>query len=254
MKMSEALEPEVGSAASGSDLRLTETRLKREDLAGVHQHQLLDPSHLGSSMSAELVCEVQPDHPLADAVYRIRAALLLAHRNKSGPLTISIVGAERGEGRSILAANLAIAFSQLHSRTLLVDADARFGRMHTLFGLPNTGGLARNLAGRGDLEEGAPAVVRNTLAVLTAGFAANAQELISPMRFGAMMKRLALKNDVIIVDTPAWSVGPDAQLIAAETDVALLVTRLHTASRARLNDLVRALSSAGASVLAVPFD
>ena len=61
---------------------------------------------------------------------------------------LTIVGAERGEGRTYLAANLAIVFSQLGERTLLVDADLREPRQHFLFHLENQVGFSTLLAGR----------------------------------------------------------------------------------------------------------
>ena len=61
---------------------------------------------------------------------------------------LTIVGAERGEGRTYLAANLAIVFSQLGERTLLVDADLREPSQHYLFHLENQLGFSTLLAGR----------------------------------------------------------------------------------------------------------
>ena len=61
---------------------------------------------------------------------------------------LTLLGAERGEGRSYLAANLAIVFSQLGERTLLVDADMREPRQHFLFYLKNRIGFSTLLAGR----------------------------------------------------------------------------------------------------------
>ena len=61
-----------------------------------------------------------------------------------------MVGAGRGEGRSWLAANLAVLFSQLGERTLLIDCDLRFPRQQSLFRLGPAGGLASRLAERGE--------------------------------------------------------------------------------------------------------
>ncbi|MFY8043907.1 MAG: chain length determinant protein tyrosine kinase EpsG, partial [Rhodoferax sp.] len=65
-----------------------------------------------------------------------------------GHAMLAIVGAGRAEGGSYLAANLAIVFAQMGERTLLIDADMRAPRQHTLFNLNNQLGFSSLLAGR----------------------------------------------------------------------------------------------------------
>ena len=101
---------------------------------------------------------------------------------------LTIVGAERGEGRSYLAANLAIVFSQLGERTLLVDADLREPRQHYLFHLENQIGFSTLLAGRSREE----AIVRIPdlagLSVLPAGpTPPNPLELLNRLNFDEFM-------------------------------------------------------------------
>ena len=62
---------------------------------------------------------------------------------------LAIISGERREGRSYIAANLAVVFSQLGEHTLLIDADMRNPSQHKLFGLDNGGGLSAVLSGRG---------------------------------------------------------------------------------------------------------
>ncbi len=142
---------------------------------------------------------------------------------------LTVVGAERGEGRSYLAANLAIVFSQLGERTLLVDADMREPRQHYLFLLENQIGLSTLLAGRSREE----AIVRIPdlagLSVLPSG-------PTPPNPGSSFSHRLNLDvefmiqamgaYDVVIVDTPALSSGEDAAMIAVRTGAALAVARV----------------------------
>ncbi|MDB5826420.1 MAG: putative non-specific protein-tyrosine kinase EpsG-like protein [Variovorax sp.] len=275
----------ANSPLSIGELLVASGRLKREDIARVRHHQLVSKSGFGEAavelglvsnddvrlalarhsnaskvrpvstgLSPELVCAVLPDHPFATTVFRMRTALFLAHKKKTGPLMVAVVGAERGEGRSLLAANLAVAFAQVGARTIMVDGDMRHPRVHSLFNIANEGGLATALLGDDAYDDGVPVLAFEALGVMPAGGAANPQKLLSPVRFRSVMARLTPKNDVIVVDSPAWSSGSDAQLIAAETGLALLVTRMHTASRANVQALAQALVRNGTTTLAVPFN
>ena len=81
--------------------------------------------------SDELVAAYQPFSPRVEQLRAIRSQLMLRWFDRAEERQVlTIVGAERGEGRSYLAANLAIVFSQLGERTLLVDADMRKPRQH----------------------------------------------------------------------------------------------------------------------------
>ena len=76
-----------------------------------------------------------------------RTALDRAQKASAGSAhSLALVSPGHGEGRSLLAAELAIAFSQLRRRTLLIDADLRHPRQHALFGAENVWGLAQVLA------------------------------------------------------------------------------------------------------------
>ena len=118
---------------------------------------------------------------------------------------VALVSPGRGEGRSQLCAELAIAFAQLGRRTLLVDADLRHPRQHVLFTAENQWGLAQTLA-LGEAAylhavEGLP-----ELAVLTSGtIAPNPLELVSHRRFERLISEMRRQYDFIVIDTPAIS-------------------------------------------------
>jgi receptor protein-tyrosine kinase len=163
---------------------------------------------------------------------------------------LTIVGAERGEGRSYLAANLAIVFSQLGERTLLVDADLREPSQHFLFHLENQVGFSTLLAGR-SREEG---IVRIPdlagLSVLPAGpTPPNPLELLNRLNFDEFMIQAKGAYDVVIVDTPALSSGEDAAMIAVRTGAALAVARSGSTRVADFANLVQGLMDAGVAVV-----
>ena len=202
-------------------------------------------------LSEELVAAFQPFSSRVEQLRAIRSQLMLRWFDRAEERQVlTIVGAERGEGRSYLAANLAIVFSQLGERTLLVDADMREPRQHFLFYLENRIGFSTLLAGRSREE----AIVRIPdlagLSVLPAGpTPPNPLELLNRLNFDEFMIQSRGAYDVIIVDTPAMSTGEDAAMIAVRTGAALAIARSGATRVAAFTDLVRGLTEAGVAVV-----
>jgi protein-tyrosine kinase len=202
-------------------------------------------------LSEDLVAAYQPFSPRVEQLRAIRSQLMLRWFDRSEERQVlTIVGAERGEGRSYLAANLAIVFSQLGERTLLVDADLREPSQHYLFHLENQVGFSTLLAGR-SREEG---IVRIPdlagLSVLPAGpTPPNPLELLNRLNFDEFMIQAKGAYDVVIVDTPALSSGEDAAMIAVRTGAALAVARSGSTRVADFANLVQGLMDAGVAVV-----
>jgi receptor protein-tyrosine kinase len=154
------------------------------------------------------------------------------------------------EGRSYLAANLAIVFSQLGARTLLVDADMRKPRQHQIFGLPSGHGLSALLSGRGAETATYPIPGLTRLSVLPAGaIPPNPQELLSRMTFTTLVKDMQSLYDVVIIDTPPASNYADAQAIAFRAGNALVVARKNHTSVGDTSRVVKDLTGTGARVV-----
>ena len=202
-------------------------------------------------LSDDLVAAYQPFNARVEQLRAIRSQLMLRWFDRAEERQVlTVVGTERGEGRSYLAANLAIVFSQLGERTLLVDADMREPRQHFLFHLENQIGFSTLLAGRSREE----AIVRIPdlagLSVLPAGpTPPNPLELLNRLNFDEFMIQVKGAYDVIIVDTPAMSTGEDAAMIAVRTGAALAVARSGSTRVAAFTDLVQGLSDAGVAVV-----
>ncbi|MET0335143.1 MAG: chain length determinant protein tyrosine kinase EpsG [Rhizobacter sp.] len=202
-------------------------------------------------ISEEVVAAYQPFSPPVEQLRAIRSQLMLRWYDKAEQRqSLAIVGAGRGEGRSYLAANLAVVFSQLGERTLLIDADLRTPRQHDLFKLKNSTGLSTLLAGRARDE----AIIRITdltsLYVLSAGpVPPNPLELLSRSSFDEFLVRARAMFDVVIIDTPALSEGEDAALIALRSRAALAVARSTQTSVNGFSDMVQGLMYSGVEVV-----
>ena len=202
-------------------------------------------------VSEEIVAAYEPFSPRVEQLRAVRSQLMLRWFDKAEQRQVlTIVGTERGEGRSHLAANLAVVFSQLGERTLLVDADMRNPRQHELFYLENKIGLSTVLAGRSREE----AIVRIPdlagLCVLPAGpVPPNPLELLNRLNFDEFMIQARASFDIVIIDTPALSAGEDAAMVAVRTGAALAVARNAQTKVGAFTDLVQGLRNAGVSVV-----
>ena len=89
-----------------------------------------------------------------------------------------------------------------------------------------------------------------TLSLLTAGpRTAHPQELLVARAMTPLLDHLRAQYDIIIVDTPAWSCGADAQIVSAQTQQALLVSAPGRANRDETGRLIEGLRQVGVSIV-----
>ena len=203
-------------------------------------------------VSEEVVAAFKPFSPIVEQLRAVRSQLMLRWFDADvGHKTLAVVSAGRAEGRSFTAANLAVVFSQLGERTLLIDADLRNPSQHQLFRLENKLGLSSLLAGRAELAEAVtriPGLI--DLSVLPAGATPpNPQELLARPVFNALMATAAGQYDIVIVDTSAGAETADSQTIAARTRGAVVVARKDMSSAPALQTFVTSLQHSGVAVV-----
>lgn len=204
-----------------------------------------------SNVSPEVVAAWAPFSQQMEALRALRSQLMLRWFSaEEDRKSLAIVSPTRAEGRSHLAANLAVVFSQMGEKTLLIDADLRSPRQHALFGLDNTSGLSAVLADRGDLNviSRIPAFV--DLSVLTAGATPpNPLELLGRHAFDDVMTACSETFDVIVVDTPAAELGADGQIVTSRCHGALMVARRNRTSLEDCRELGEAIAASGAALV-----
>lgn len=173
-------------------------------------------------------------------------------RAPDGVAVIGIASAVPSEGKSTVAANLAIALAAAGHRVALVDADLRRPRLHAILGVDNGLGLTEVLVGRVDVLDAVQSWGGDghRLAVLPAGATPpNPGELLQSPRFRAALDRLAAEADVVVVDGPPLLAVADSAVIAHTVDAVLLVASLQRSHRVPVARAVVALESVGARVL-----
>jgi receptor protein-tyrosine kinase len=181
-----------------------------------------------SKVSEEVVAAYDPFSPQVEALRAVRGQLMLRWLDQEPEgKALAVISASRNEGRSFIAANLAVVFAQLGARTVLIDADLRQSCQHRLFGLDNRAGLSAVLSGRAAASEALERVAHlPNLSVLPAGaLPPSPQDLLGRPIFAQLLRQLAAHVDVILLDCPPVAQTADAQTIAVRAGAALIVVR-----------------------------
>ena len=160
----------------------------------------------------------------ASAAFCRLAAQLHQTQQTRALTTILIASALPDEGKSLTAANLAVALSGAYGkRVSLIDADLRRPSLHRLFGTSSSPGLHDCLAGAVQVR---PARISHTLTFLPAGSPQeNPLEILSSSRMRALIAEQAQRCDWVIFDAPPLAACPDAGLLASLVDGVVLVVR-----------------------------
>jgi tyrosine-protein kinase Etk/Wzc len=156
------------------------------------------------------------------------------------------------EGKSLTAANLAIALAQQGMKTLLVDADMRRSVQHRQFDIESSPGLSDLLVS----EEGLDGVIRQSevenLDVLPAGVhPPNPAELVGGPRMERLLDVLRQRYDSIVIDSPPMLAVTDASVLGKNTDGVILVVRAERPEKDAINLAIQQLQHVGARILGV---
>lgn len=235
----------VRRLASGRNSSLVEAALQRRSVARrvtVHQGEQVRAGR-------KLILAHDLEHPRSEKLRALRTELLMLNERSSHASVFALLSAQPGEGRSQLAAELAISFAQLGRRTLLVDADLRHPSQHTLFEADNLWGLAQSLA------HGEPPCLHGVenfpdLSLLTAGtLPPNPLEVLSHGRFEQMLAEWRYNYEFIVIDTPAVGKYADALAVATLARRVLLLSRAQQARFKDMKEMLRRLATTQSQVV-----
>jgi len=199
-----------------------------------------------------LVCAVRPKSVEAEAYRGVRTQLYFSTQGK-GHTVIQVTSPNPEDGKSTLAANLAISIAQSGKRVVLVDCDLRKPRVHTLFNLPNAEiGLAGVIAGKGTANKSIQNTLVPGLDVLPCGPRPdNPAELLTSPALPRVLAELRATYDFVIVDTPPLLAVSDPAVIAPRADGVILVFRMTKSSRPAAERARDQLAAVGANCLGI---
>lgn len=140
--------------------------------------------------------------------------------------TFMVCSAVKGEGKTTLAANLAITFALDGKTVILIDADLRRSQMHSLFAIPKQSGVTDYLMGTATVEQILKPTRYPGLFVITSGERPhNPAELLGTIRFDQLIEELRDKASIILFDSPALLPVSDTLTMAPKMDCCVVVTR-----------------------------
>jgi protein-tyrosine kinase len=203
-----------------------------------------------SSISPALFAAFTSEGPSVEALRRLRGELQLrCFKNQRAPLAVFSARTTPDAGE--LAANLAIAFSLIGDRTLLIDANLRAPRQRLLFDLPEREGLSNLLAGRLPLAQALTSVPGLPhLNLVCAGVPVpNPQELLSRGALAGLMDVASVSFDIVIVDVAPALEYADAQMVAARCGSSLLVAKRDHTRVADIDAVKAQLQPTGTSLV-----
>jgi capsular exopolysaccharide synthesis family protein len=233
----------IPQAGSGKQKRLRSLTAKKDAIA------------LNGNGSYEvLLTEVDKRSAVAEAYRHLRTSILLSTAGRP-PKSLLITSSIPSEGKTTTAVNTAISLAQTGGKVLLIDADMRRPRVHSIFNLSNGTGLSALLSREssdGDINSAIQREAKSGLFVMTAGpIPPNPAELIGSDQMLKLLSRLSPNFTHIVVDSPPVAAFTDGVLIGAMVDAVLLVVHSGKSSRKVVARARRLLQDVGARIIGV---
>ncbi|MGD2085461.1 MAG: polysaccharide biosynthesis tyrosine autokinase [Candidatus Aminicenantes bacterium] len=180
--------------------------------------------HDPKSHDIELINFLDPDSLFVEKYRLIRTSIMLSVPRQA-PRIMAISSALPSEGKTATTINLAVSFSQLGKKTLVIDGDLRKPRIHKIFKVKNSAGISSYLAGRVEFNQVIHKTQIPNLFVVPSGpLPPNPVELLDSEVMAKMLEQLLEKVDFIFIDTPPLVGIVDAIVIAKYTQGLILVT------------------------------
>jgi capsular exopolysaccharide synthesis family protein len=171
---------------------------------------------------------------------------------KKGCNVVIITSTLPRDGKSTVAANIAVAFAQTDMRVLLIDADMRKPRLNKFFNIPAVPGLSNILAGLSPVPEGVHSSEFKNLHVIPSGILPpNPAELLMSGAMEDLIAVMRLQYDLILLDTPPVNIVSDAVVVTKYADGVVLVVRHAVTTHPDIERAIKGLEFANAKILGI---
>jgi capsular exopolysaccharide synthesis family protein len=202
------------------------------------------PPMPGFRLNPLLVAGLAPKSLAAEQYRQLRTRLSLAE-GASAIRTVLVTSPQKGEGKSITSANLALTMAQeLQRRVIIVEADLRKPSLQQMFGLAPGPGLSDYLTGAADLQQVMRTLPDHHLSVIPAGTTpGNPAELLGSTAMRRLLDQLRSTFDRVILDTPPVLPLADVAILAPMVDGALMVVRAGYTPKPAIENALRAFDS-----------
>lgn len=203
---------------------------------------------------SELLIHTDSRSALAEAYRQLRTSILLSTAGHA-PKSLLITSSLPAEGKTTTATNTAISLAQTGAKVLIIDADMRRPRLHSVFNISNAEGLSTILSS--DLKEKEMLEVvqydeASKLHLLPSGpVPPNPAELIGSEQMSNFLKKMEGNFTHVVVDSPPIASFTDGVLIASMVDGVILVVHAGKSSRQVIRRSKQLLNEIGAKIFGV---
>ncbi len=198
--------------------------------------------------------EITPESMRLRESYRVLRTNVLLNTSPNKSQSILVTSSGRGEGKSELAHNLAIAMALDNKKVILVDANLRHPTLHRRLKLQDGPGLSEVLLGQATLAEALQPGEVQGLLVLTGGKAAEfSAEILGTPAMERLHQEMKDAADLVIIDSPAAVPDADAQILSQLADNVLFVVQLSKSKRTSMGYTIELLKQAKANIIGLVF-
>ena len=210
-------------------------------------------------MKREIITRADPKSPVSEVFRTLRTNLQYMKKSNSCQ-TLVITSTVQGEGKSFVAANLAVTFAQASKKTLIIDADMRRPRQHTIFGVDMFPGLSNYLSGvnlsrsrhETSIKECIYATKVDNLYMMPSGnIPPNPSELLQSRKLNALLNEIEPNFDVIIFDGAPCLLVTDSTIISRVVDATILVASQNKTKMDDLKEAKRRINHVGGHIAGV---
>jgi len=213
----------------------------------------LDPSkrqYIGDkSISNQLITFFDHISPISEAYRRLRINVVYSNPDKNYKV-IMVTSATKGEGKSTVAANLAVTFTGSEKKVLIIDLDLRRPTQHNIFGENREPGLTDKLFDTSEKTQ----VLRNTIApnvdLITVGHKTpEPASVLDSKRLKELIDKYSSEYDHIILDTAPYGIISDSASLLRLVDGIIIVSRFNVTTKRELNFTLDGLEHLNADVV-----
>jgi capsular exopolysaccharide synthesis family protein len=206
----------------------------------------------GEPVVDPMLCAHYRSNAIESEAFRSVRTALYFNTHGVGHQVIQVTSPGVSEGKSTLAANLAVSIAQSGKRTIIIDGDCRRPRIHKIFSIPADTGLATVIMGQTDLMSAVRPTAIPNLSVLPCGpRPVNPAELLTSPRFKELLDVIRSQYEFVIIDTPPLTVVTDPCVVAPRVDGVILTIKIQKNGRPFAERAKEILTSLGANVLGV---
>jgi len=203
----------------------------------------------GFPVSTELTMVIDSISAVSESYRRLQSNVLYAQPGNALK-TVVVTSANKSEGKTTVASNLAIAMAESGKKVIILDADFRRPRIHTVFGVEKEPGTIEVVFNDVDLQSAIKETIIPSVNVLVSGKKPpNPVEISRSERLAEIIEVLESLYDHVIIDTPPYGIISDAAPLIVKSSGVIVCCRFNQTKEPEFDILIKNLRNINANIL-----